>query len=453
MTTSEDHTSTGDREHHGTLQKQLHLRSLVLFGLAYMTPIIVLGIFGVIAERSDGGSAGSYVLATVAMLFTALSYGLMAKHFPVAGSAYTYVRRALDSRLGFVVGWAILLDYLFLPLVIWLIGGSYLQGQFPKVPFFVWIVAYIVITSALNVIGLKVADRTNFVLMTVQLLILALFVILSIAHLVSGSQSLASTTPFTGAGGFSALAAGAAVAAYSFLGFDAISTLTEESYDAERNVPRAIVLVALIGGAIFIVVTYFVTLVSPGGIFENSESLASDIAKAIGGSLFGAVFLTGLIVGQFASGLAAQAAVARLLYAMGRDRVLPERAFGFVSERFHTPVFNIALCGVIGLAAVFLDVATSTSFINFGAFTAFTLVNLSVIAYYLRHRGERLSPWRYLLLPVIGAVIDVYLLTQLDSKALLLGLSWLGIGIVYLLVLTRGLTREPPEMTAIAEAE
>ena len=280
-----------------------------------------------------------------------------------------------------------------------------------------------------------------------------LFVILSITHLVSSSQSLVSTTPFTGGGGFSALAAGAAVAAYSFLGFDAISTLTEESYDAERNVPRAIVMVALIGGGIFIVVTYFVTLVSPGGTFANSESLASDIAKTIGGSLFGAVFLTGLIVGQFASGLAAQAAVSRLLYAMGRDRVLPQRAFGWVSERFHTPVFNIALCGVIGLAAIFLDVATSTSFINFGAFTAFTLVNLAVIAYYLRHRDEHLSPWRYILLPAIGAVIDIFLLTQLDSKALILGLSWLGIGIVYLLVLTRGLTKEPPEMTAIAEAE
>ena len=268
MTASEDH---GSQAHHGTLQKQLNLRSLVLFGLAYMTPIIVLGIFGVIAELSDGGSAGSYLFATVAMLFTALSYGLMAKHFPVAGSAYTYVRKALDSRLGFVVGWAILLDYLFLPLVIWLIGGSYLQGQFPSVPFFVWILAFIVITSALNVIGLKVADRTNFVLMTVQLLILALFVILSITHLVGDSQSLVSTTPFTGGGGFSALAAGAAVAAYSFLGFDAISTLTEESHDAERNVPRAIVLVALIGGGIFIVVTYFVTLVSPGGTFANSN--------------------------------------------------------------------------------------------------------------------------------------------------------------------------------------
>jgi amino acid transporter len=440
-------------EHHATLQKQLRLRSLVLFGLAYMTPIIVLGIFGVIAELSDGGSSGAYLVATLAMLFTALSYGLMARHFPVAGSAYTYVRKALDSRVGFVVGWAILLDYLFLPLVIWLIGGSYLQEQFPKVPFFVWIIAYIVITSTLNVFGLKVADRTNFVLMTVQLLILALFVVLSIAHLVGGSQSLVSTTPFTGGTGFTALAAGAAVAAYSFLGFDAVSTLTEETHDAERNVPRAIVLVALIGGTIFVVVTYFVTLVSPGGSFDNADSLASDIAKTIGGSLFGAVFLTGLIVGQFTSGLAAQAAVARLLYAMGRDRVLPQRVFGWVSARFHTPVFNIALCGIIGLAAIFLDVTTSTSFINFGAFTAFTFVNVAVIAYYLKHRADGLSPSRYLVLPAIGAAIDIYLLTQLDSKALILGLSWLGLGIVYLLVLTRGLTKQPPEMTSLAEAD
>lgn len=436
---------------HGHLEKSLGLRSVVLFGLAYMTPIIVLGIFGVIAEKSNGGSAGSYLVATIAMLFTALSYGLMARHYPVAGSSYTYVRKSLDSRLGFIVGWAILLDYLFLPLVIWLIGGAYLHGQYPGVPFWVWIVGFIVITSALNVVGLKVADRTNFVLMTFQLLMLALFVVLTISHLAGNSQSLVSVTPFIGDGGFSAIAAGAAVAAYSFLGFDAVSTLTEETYDATRNIPRAIVLIALIGGAIFVIVSYFVTLVSPGGTFENAESLAADIAKTIGGSLFAAVFLAALIIGQFTSGLAAQAAVARLLYAMGRDGVLPKPFFGWVSERFHTPGFNIALAGIIGLAAIVLDVATSTSFINFGAFTAFTLVNLAVIGYFMRNRDDRLNPWRYLLLPGVGAVVSVYLLTQLDSRAVILGLSWLAIGMTYLLVLTRGFTREPPEMTGIAE--
>ncbi len=190
------------------------------------------------------------------------------------------------------------------------------------------------------------------------------------------------------------------------------------------------------------------TLVAPGGTFEHPDSLASDIAKTIGGSLFGAVFLAGLVIGQFTSGLAAQAAVARLLYAMGRDGVLPNRFFGWVSERFHTPVLNIGLAGVIGLAAIFLDVSTSTSFINFGAFTAFTLVNLAVIGYFLRHRGSGLNPWRYILLPGIGAAIDAYLLTRLDSRALILGLCWLTIGVIYLLVLTR----EPPDLEGVARA-
>ncbi|BBZ27980.1 amino acid permease [Mycolicibacterium madagascariense] len=435
------------------LEKTLHLRSLVLFGLAYTAPLIVLGTFGVIAVASDGGSAGSYLLATVAMLFTALSYGILAKHFPVAGSAYTYVRKAIDARVGFIVGWTILLDYLFLPLVIWLIGASYLTNQFPAVPAWVWIVAFIVVTSALNLVGLKVADKANLILMTFQVLILVLFVVLAVAHLVRGHQTLVSTTPFVGAGGIGALAAGAAIAAYSFLGFDAVSTLTEETHDAERNIPRGIVLVAVIAGVIFIVVAYSATLVAPGGTFDDADSLSSEIAKTIGGSLFGAFFLAALIIAQFTSGLAAQAAVARLLFAMGRDGVLPKQVFGLVSAKFHTPWFNILLAGVIGLGAIFLDVSTSTSFINFGAFTAFTLVNVAVIAYFIKHRRtESLHPGRYVVIPIIGALVDAALLTQLDSKALILGGSWLTIGIVYLLVLTRGFTRQPPDLAGIAEA-
>lgn len=434
------------------LEKTLGLRGVVVFGLAYMTPIIVLGIFGVIAEASDGGSAGSYLVATVAMLFTAASYGLMARHYPVAGSAYTYVRKALDSRLGFVVGWTVLLDYLFLPLVIWLIGGAYLNGQFPGVPIWIWIVLFVVITSALNVVGLKVADKANLILMTFQVLVLAFFVILSAAQVMGDSQSLVSSTPFTGDSGFSAIASGAAIAAYSFLGFDAVSTLTEETRDAERTIPRAIFLVALIGGAIFVVVSYVVTLVEPGGSFANADSLAADTATTIGGSLFGSIFLAGLVVGQFTSGLAAQASTSRLLYAMGRDGVLPKRAFGMISERFKTPVFNIALCGIIGLAAIFLDVATSTSFINFGAFTAFALVNIAVIAYFVRYRAEGLNPARYVVLPALGALVDIYLLTKLDAKALTLGLIWLAIGIVYLAVLTRGFRRETPDLEGVAAA-
>lgn len=431
------------------LTKTLGLRGVVLFGLAYMAPIIVLGIFGVIAETSQGASAGSYLLATVAMLFTASSYARMAYHHPVAGSSYTYVRRSLNAHLGFVVGWTILLDYLFLPLVIWLIGAAYLHGEFPGVPSWLWIVGFIVITSALNVIGLKVADKANLVLMSFQILVLAFFVGFSLHFLIgrSGAGSLVSSVPFVGAGGFGALTSGAAIAAYSFLGFDAVSTLTEEARDPRKTIPRAIVAIALIGGVIFLVVSYVVTLVQPGSTFPNADSLAADVAKTIGGALFASIFIAGLIIGQFTSGLAAQASVARLLYAMGRDGVLPKRFFGALSARFDTPILNIFLCGVIGLGAIFLDVTTSTSFINFGAFLAFTLVNVSVLAHYLRHRADGLNVLLYVVVPVIGALIDIYLLTRLDGRALVLGACWLTAGVVYLAVLTRGFRKAPPELS------
>jgi putrescine importer len=434
-----------------SLTRALKLPSLVLFGLAYLTPLIVLAIFGVIAETTGGASPSAYLVAMVAMLFTAQSYGRMAVAYPVAGSAYTYIRRSIDSRIGFLAGWAVLLDYLFLPMVIWLIGGSYLTAQFPDIPIGVWIVAFIAITTLLNVVGVKVADKANYLLMAFQLLVIVLFVALSVGTLVStsGASALVGTAPFfNDTSSFDKITAGAAIAAYSFLGFDAVSTLTEETIEPKKTVPKAIMLVALIGGAIFVVVSYTTQLIHPGGVFDDSASAASDIALKIGGQFFGAVFLAGLVVSQFASGLAAQASASRLLYAMGRDSVLPKKIFGALNKSFHTPVFNLVITGAVGLIAMFLDVATSTSFINFGAFTAFTLVNVSVIAYYLRQRrsGHRLSVLFYVVMPAVGAIIDGFLLSQLDSNAITLGLIWLCVGVVVLGIITKGFRKAPPEM-------
>lgn len=440
-----------------TLIRTLNLRSLVLFGLAYLTPIIVLGIFGIIAETTGGASPSAYLVAMVAMLFTAHSYGRMSVAYPVAGSAYTYVRKSIDPRVGFLVGWAILLDYLFLPMVIWLIGGSFLSAQFPGIHIAVWILLFIAITTFLNILGIKVADKANYVLMAFQILVIVFFVALSIGHIVhaSGAGGLASSTPFVNAGtSLGTISAGAAIAAYSFLGFDAVTTLTEETIDPRKNMPRAIMLIALIGGGIFVVVAYFTQLVHPGGAFADSASAASEIALQIGGTFFGAVFLAGLVAAQFASGLAAQASASRLMYAMGRDAVLPKAVFGRLNAKYHTPVANIVIAGTIGLIAIFLDVATSTSFINFGAFTAFTMVNVSVIFHFVRARraGRRLNPVSYVVVPAVGAVICGYLLSQLDIHALTLGLCWLALGIVVLLFITKGLRKAPPEMATLEEA-
>lgn len=439
-----------------TLVRSLTLRPVVLFGLAYLAPMIVLGTFGVLAEATDGSTPTAYLLALVALFFTAMSYGKMSARFPVAGSAYTYTRRAVDSRVGFLVGWAVLLDYFFLPMVIWLIGTSFLSAEFPAVPSWIWLVAFIAISCVLNIVGVTVAANANLLLMAFQILVLALFVVLSLVHVAqaSGAGSMASIAPFVNARtSISGVSAGAALAAYSFLGFDAITTLTEETLEPKKTIPKAILLVLLIGGIIFLIVTYATQLVHPGGKFDDVDSAAFTIAQTIGGTLFSAFFLAGLIVTQFASGLAAQSSVARLLYAMGRDSVLPKRVFGYIHPRFHTPAINILLSGVVGLIALFLSVATSTSFINFGAFTAFTFVNVCVIAMFIRGRadGTRRNVVTHVVFPAIGAIIDIYLLFSLDGIAKLLGLIWLAIGIVYLVVLTRGFRRPPPEMEDVAE--
>jgi putrescine importer len=437
------------------LTRTLTLGPVVLFGLAYMAPMIVLGTFGSIDDSSGRAVPTAYALALVAMLFTAVSYGRMARAFPVAGSAYTYTRKTIDGRIGFLVGWAVLLDYFFLPMVVWLIGATFLNQQFPEVPNWAWIVAFIVVTTVVNVIGIKLAANANLLLTGLQILVLVFFVILSLRH-VGQTHPIFSSAPFgNSATTIGAVAAGAGIAGYSFLGFDAITTLTEETREPKRNIPRAIVLVTIIGGVIFLVTSYAAQYVGLGLRHVDPNSEAFDIAKVIGGNLFSAFFLAGLVITQLASGIAAQASAARLLFAMGRDSVLPKKVFGYLHPRFHTPVINIVAIGAVGLIGIANSVSNAVSFINFGAFTAFTFVNFCVIALAIRDRRFRTLPQILgnAVAPIIGAGFDIWLLTQLDGLAHLFGLVWLGIGIIYLIFLTRGFRRPPPEVDFSEDTE
>ena len=443
------HGNSGAHAPH--LKRALRLPSVLLFGLAYMAPLIVYGTYGVLAGASQDTAALAYLIALVAIVFTAFSYGKLARLFPVAGSAYTYTRKTFNAHCGFLIGWATLLDYFFLPMVIWLIGAAYLGAAFPSIPTWIWIVAFIVLTSGLNILGIELANRFNIVLMIVQLVIVAMFVVLCChyASAAAGPGGLMSAQPFFQAHvPLSATMAGAAIAAYSYLGFDAVSTLTEETIEPEKTIPRAIVLIALVGGAIFVIAAYTLQLAHPGAVFKDPDSAAFEIARKVGGDIFVSIFLAGLILAQFASGISAQASVGRLLYAMGRDEVLPKSIFGFIHPRFRTPAINIAIAGVVGLIALKLDVATSTSFINFGAFLAFTAVNLCVIRQYFtggaKTRGFGLLGG--LVFPLIGAVTDIWLLCSLEKTALMLGAIWFVLGLAYLGWITRGFRRAPPEM-------
>lgn len=439
------------------MKKQLHLKrtlklpQVIIFGLAYMAPMIVFGTYGILAETTHGSVPTAYVVALIAMLFTAYSYGKMVKAFPTSGSAYTYTRKSISSHLGFIIGWAILLDYLFLPMVIWLIGSVYLHSAFPSVPLWIWIIVFVVITSIINVISVKMTTNVNFFMMVFQLLVIAFFLILSIMNinLNTGGNSFDHNPFFNSHSSLSSILAGASIACYSFLGFDAVTTMSEETLQPEKTLPRAILLVTFIGGIIFVISSCFLYLVHPNYTdFQNLDSAAFEIAKQIGGTLLSSIFLAGMIIAQFASGIAAQASGARLLYAMGRDNVLPTKLFGYLNAKTKTPILNIVIIGAISLLAVNMDVTTSTSFINFGAFLTFIFVNVDVIFHYYIKQKNRSSKdtFFYFLIPLVGAVLDFGLFLNLDKNAKILGSIWTFIGIVYLAFLTKGFKIAPPEM-------
>ena len=432
-----------------TLRRVMGVPSLVIFGLAYMVPLTVFTTYGLVATTTGGHVPTAYIVTLIAMLFTAFSYAALVRVVPRAGSAYAYARKAFGGHIGFLTGWSLMLDYLLLPLINYVLMGIYLNTQFPGVPGWVFALIGVIVITGLNIVGVTVLRNANLVLVGLQLLFAAVFVVSAVAY-VSANPSASLLQPLYDAGlTLPGLVSGAAILALSFLGFDAISTLSEEARDPKRTVPRAIILTTIIGGLIFVVISYLSTLVIPDiDDITNPDAAANQIMQVAGGRWLELFFLVSYIAGCIAAALASQASVARILFAMGRDGVLPRRIFGVVSARFRTPIGASLFVGVVSLAALVADLNTVASLISFGALVAFSLVNLSVIKYFLIDRKERgpAAVVRYGVLPGLGFLLTAWLWFSLSGLALVVGLVWIGVGVVYLAVLTRGFRRRPPEV-------
>ncbi|TCP27824.1 putrescine:proton symporter (AAT family) [Scopulibacillus darangshiensis] len=434
----------------GQLKRSLKLRHVVFIGLAYMSPLAVFDTFGIVSEITNGHVPAAYILVTVAILFTAYSYGRMVKVYPSSGSAYTYTRKTINAHLGFLVGWAALLDYLFLPMINALLSSIYLSAVFPNVPAWIWILATIVITTALNLVGVKLAVIVNYLMVIIEFLVAAVFVILTIRGVLYGvhSQSFSMIPFYTKDLSFSSVLTGASILAISFLGFDAVTTLSEETIEPKKNIPKGIFIIAFIAGVFFVTVTYFMQALFPDvSVIKNIAGASPEMARYIGGTLFQSIFIAGYVVAVLACGLTQQMSASRLLYAMGRDGVLPKRFFGYVHPRSGIPVLNILLVAVLAMSAMFLDLTKATSLINFGAFAAFTFVNLSVIAYYFKYLKNRSvkSVITSIVIPLIGLGFNLYLWYNLEESAKVVGLIWACIGFLYVLYLTKFFRISPPE--------
>jgi putrescine importer len=443
-----------------TLKRSLGMWAIVALGLGYMTPVVVFDTFGTVAAETSGAVPAAYLMALVVMLFTALSYGKMVRVFPGAGSAYTYTRETMHPTLGFMVGWAALLDYLLLPMVNAVIIRSYMISFFPAVPPWIWVVAYVVCITAINVYGMTTTSKVNSVLVVFQVVLIGVFLVLTGVQIAQGlgEGTLVTMDPLVHPGVHAAaVLSGATVVAFSFIGFDAVTMYTEEAIDP-KTVPRAILLTVVLGGAIFFAGGWFAQVAFPtvDRFTDIANSTLPQIALFVGGSLFKIFFVAAAFAGAVASSLASHASVSRLLYVMGRNGTLvPSRLFGYVHPRYRTPVFTVVLVGVVSLLAVAGDLALVASVINFGALIAFTFVNLSVIAHYvIRQRRYKTARdfGTYVVLPLVGACLTGLLWYFLDTNALVAGLTWCGLGFAYLLILTRGFRKPVVSLDADAGA-
>jgi amino acid transporter len=423
------------------LKRTLRYWDLIVYGLAYIAPIAPLSTLGFVWEASHGLIALAYVLGGVCMYFTAKSYAVMTETIPTAGSVYGFARHALGVLPGFIAGWMILLDYLLIPSFVYVLIAVAMETLVPGVDRAVWIVLMVATTLGINWFGVTVTTRANFVAVGVQVLVLLAFLAFAVVALLHGKGNGAlSLKPFWEAGRFDAgaLFTATSISVMSFLGFDAISTLSEEVEGHDRRlVGRAIIAVLVISGAFFVLVTWVLGNLLPGIRIHDPAAAVYELASwAIGGWAAIALAWAYVTVVGFSNALPMQVGVARVLYAMGRDRQLPH-ALARVHARYHTPYV-----GMLVTAAISLGVALAmrnmmdelATIVNFGALSGFVLLHLSVLAHFgVKGRSPQL--FAHWIAPLAGIVVVGAVFSGMSALATEVGLGWLAIGVVYGLLL------------------
>ena len=419
-------------------------------GMILIQPTAPMPLFGVVYDKAHGHVITTVLIAMVAMLFTAVSYGRMASAYPSAASVFTYVGREIHPAAGFITGWSMAMECVInlLICVIWcaqaVVNDQLLAAVLPKIPFSVWIVFFAVLFTFLNLHGIRTTARMNEVLAAVMGFVILVFFVAAIRYLMlhGAVAQVSFTRPFYDPKTFSPglLLTGTSLATLTFIGFDGISTLSEEVRNPRRNILLATVLTVLVTGLLSSLEVYAAQLVWPASKpFPNLETAYSYVAGFIGGPwLFSLVNLT-LLIASLGSGMGAQLTSARLLYGMGRGGALPRSLFGVIDPKRHIPARNLILTGAVALAGgLFLTYDFGAQMLNFCAFICFLGVNAAAFAhYYLRTNGKR-NIWSDAVSPVLGFLICLLICVNLEAPAKIWGGAWLLLGIVYGTWRTRG---------------
>jgi putrescine importer len=449
------HTSTGSTQIETLgqphLKRVLSVWDLVYYGIILTSPIAAVPLFGEAQVLSHGHTVTTLLLAMVAMSVTAISFGRMANVYPSSGSVYSYISQALNPHVGFILGWAMFLEYLFQPIQNSLYAVLAIHRMVPQVPFALLAALTVGFITLMTVQGIKFNARTNEVLLGFMLLVTAAFLVLAFRYIVFHHtfNGLFSLKPIYNPATFDlrALAAGTSFAALVFIGFDGVSILAEEVKNPKRNILLASVLVCIFTGLFSGLQVYLAQLVWPDhATLLNPETAFMDVARIAGGSLLFAAYGIVLLVSSMACGLAGHVGAARLLYSMGRDDVIPKKIFGHLSPKRGNPVYNEWIVGALAYVAVLtIPWQLAAEIVTFGALLAFTAVNLVALLHFwfaqkgTGHRNFFLDAF----VPGFGAVFCFLLLIGLQPWTKYAGLIWLGIGLAYACYRTRMFTLRP----------
>jgi len=439
-------SSSGIPTNQPTLRRSLRLWDLLLYGIIVIQPTAPMPLFGVLTVRANGHAVTVILLAMVAMLFTAVSYGRMAQVYPSAGSAFVYVSKEINCGLGFITGWSMAMDYILNPMInlIWCSRAA--MNFAPQVPYPIWVIFFFFLFTGLNLRGIKTSAHINEGLAVVMGVVIAIFFIASARYIFSHPQGGASffTLPFYDPHTFklSSILGGTSLAVLTYIGFDGISTLSEEVENPKRNILLATVLTCLVIGILSAFEVYVAQLTWPTAqAFPDVDTAFVQVANRVGGAWFFVAMNLTLMIACIGSGMAAQLGAARLLFGMGRSNALPRSFFGAVDVKNRIPRNNVIFVGVVALIGAFVfNYSLGAEMLNFGALIAFIGVNAACfLHYYIRSTNRNLGDF---LCPLLGGVICFILWLNLSRIAFIVGTVWIVAGTCYGAWRTRGFRTE-----------
>jgi len=446
------------------LKQVLHLKDLIIYGVILIQPVAALPLYGHANDISQGHAVTSILIAMVGMIFTAISYGRMANLYTAAGSAYTYVSKGIHPYVGFVAGWSMFMDYLFIPIICIIYSAITASHLFPVVSYLSWLFLFAALFTMLNLRGLKIAALTNWFLMIIMSIVVFYFMGSAIRYIIihHGLSGLFSSRPFFDPHHFPlhSIASATSLAALTYIGFDGITTLSEEVSNPKKNVLLAAVLTCVITGIWSGAQIYLAQLSWPDwgsftrGITDEAtrnsalDTAIMSVARRVGGSLLDVTLTFILLVGSIGSGVTAQIGASRLLYGMGRDGVIPRKFFGHLDKKYSSPNYNIIMIGMVALlSSLLFNYEQCARLINFGAFFAFMMVNIAAaIEYYFRKKRTIRTLLINFLPPATGFIICLFIWVNLPLMTFVIGGLWMLAGIIYLAVQTNGFRQPMPDI-------